>query len=1159
MFKKIISAVKLFLVFTGIILFFSSFVFPQDASLTPLESPVPLQSSFVTGPAIYGGGEGYKGLVPYRKGGVKAPSFLTGLISRLENQNQNINLAPQLATTRADSRDRFLEGEALLSHRAYNAYIKSTIVNKLIPEKGRQWVEARAAEGLIPIPGLMRETGAFAHAGLGRAYGGPVVYIDADLYNIEQDRNVVRQHESDEIAKWEDLRRALGKNWNQMRDWILKYIDTPDPGLRDPYFAGLTSRRIAKKIHDNAAPLKALYEKYADRVKIREDYIASLMTRYGDGPEDSVFYDSASSKDVAILAFGPEGKITAAESWIEENVPELAGKSMVTLSMEGNITEFENFPDAQNANTKGGLGIYFGDKFDGLDKIGGMDVTGIQPGYLRSPRGAPVDYQKLADAGILEEVIFSEDIKVWNWRTDPVLNKLAAAGDTAWLGRIANGNVEFKVKTYRIKRPGAKRYILVSPVWDDLYTQDRIHRFTQETSFGLAVYEFLMKMKMVPDILHLNEGHCVVAAAEIRQDKSFSKTAIVVTDHTPEEAGHEMFYPSPGADINRMKYIIGHGGEKFSSQFLRKRDGVWIVDFSAAAMELADFRNCVSDEHRNVIKDMFERISREQARDSGRDEGSVEGMDVVGVLNGSSDTWVNQELLDMRRAGRIPAEDEIWRIHEKAKREAYEEVFERTGVRLDPAKPTAWVVRRVTEYKSQYPILRFLVHIMCADTDRVFTKEDVKRIWDNEVLLYLGDSEQRKRIYNRHLDNKMEAMLRKLFRYRKTINGLGMQIVLGGPNFEDYWIGEFNRWAAHPDLKGRFVFVPDSDIKLLKMKAIGSDINIVMPSPLREACSTSDSRGGLNAVVNITIKGAGPKEWITDYNVMERDGSGFFIGSYTKRVKGGRAAKVDSFYTNAPVDIFTKCEIASGMFRREDKGDWKRLMRNSYAAATYGEFTGRNGDVVRKKAVTAEEMEKRYATTVYLAAIEKRYGIAQGIGEAARLFSSESVDRVLEEGGRYEIRYNSVTITGCPCAKEILEDLVRLLKMRAEDPDAIKLIGSDESPLISVTRYIKGEVAGRGDVDVREPDFLKDARLIDMFNMAFAAANITLGRPYSEMDDYEKTLIGFIRNKYRSLTGDDKDEYSVLEAIKHLPMMVPLPLNNVEYNKLTLEKLNQSA
>jgi len=58
------------------------------------------------------------------------------------------------------------------------------------------------------------------------------------------------------------------------------------------------------------------------------------------------------------------------------------------------------------------------------------------------------------------------------------------------------------------------------------------------------------------------------------------------------------------------------------------------------------------------------------------------------------------------------------------------------------------------------------------------------------------------------------------------------------------------RWSNEvPDLKGRFVYVPRSDVRLLKMQAIGADICINMPRPLEEACGTSDQRSGLNAVL----------------------------------------------------------------------------------------------------------------------------------------------------------------------------------------------------------------------------------------------------------------------------------------------------------------------
>jgi hypothetical protein len=54
--------------------------------------------------------------------------------------------------------------------------------------------------------------------------------------------------------------------------------------------------------------------------------------------------------------------------WIDEHAPELKGKILATLSIEGFIPELKG--DAREANTRGGLGIYFGDKLEGLSAIG---------------------------------------------------------------------------------------------------------------------------------------------------------------------------------------------------------------------------------------------------------------------------------------------------------------------------------------------------------------------------------------------------------------------------------------------------------------------------------------------------------------------------------------------------------------------------------------------------------------------------------------------------------------------------------------------------------------------------------------------------------------------------------------------------------------------
>ncbi len=51
-------------------------------------------------------------------------------------------------------------------------------------------------------------------------------------------------------------------------------------------------------------------------------------------------------------------------TWIDQNVPSLRHKLIATVSMEGYIPELTG--DAREANTKGGLGVYFGDKLEGL-------------------------------------------------------------------------------------------------------------------------------------------------------------------------------------------------------------------------------------------------------------------------------------------------------------------------------------------------------------------------------------------------------------------------------------------------------------------------------------------------------------------------------------------------------------------------------------------------------------------------------------------------------------------------------------------------------------------------------------------------------------------------------------------------------------------------
>ncbi|MBU1999023.1 MAG: 6-phosphofructokinase, partial [Candidatus Omnitrophica bacterium] len=332
----------------------------------------------------------------------------------------------------------------------------------------------------------------------------------------------------------------------------------------------------------------------------------------------------------------PAGKVSssAVESdWLRNNANELIDKTIVTLSMEGNIPEFEDY-DAQNANTKGGLGAYFGDKLEGLFEIG-MTAYGIMPAYSKIRKDGQainIDYQELIDKGILQRV-YTDD------------GKPLVLGVHAWDEEDhsnAYKNPLRKVQVFMVNRGGTPLYLLYSPkVLDFLYVGDRARRFAQEVVFGKAAYELMKELKLIPDILHLNEAHTVVAAAQARADSLFNKTAIIYTNHTIVPGGLEVFQATGlHTDDNRMMYSIGipeHKHLQFRSTFLRPGG---IVDFCYAAIRLADVINAVSDEHaiatRKLFKDMY---------------GKDFDIQVIGVLNGSGKTWKNDLLIKLEKEG----------------------------------------------------------------------------------------------------------------------------------------------------------------------------------------------------------------------------------------------------------------------------------------------------------------------------------------------------------------------------------------------------------------------------------------------------------------------------------------------------------------------------
>lgn len=1122
------------------------------------------------------------------------------------------NLASWSRIHQQEFKERFLARQLVLSHEAVNFFIKQYITKRATAGRSLEEEVIPVDDQrlhIIVIPDLLKQTGQFAHLGLGRVYKAPVIYIDKNVHDDKEALQCILAHESAEIAKWEKLRNILGLRSDEMRTWIISYIDSADKRLIGSGYAGWTARRIAKHFHDNSPSLDYVYNKYAD-VQFNFSYLDYILAFYSQDAVDKVFYNGENTNNPNLAAGGDtpqpseetgqdeeasSQRQATAQSWIAQNTPDLVGKTMVSLSMEGHIPELVN-PETENTlvrdiNTKGGLGAYQGDKLEGLADIG-MNGIGIQPGYCYG-QAQWDEYKELIRQGVLEPVFIGADhineltedgilqsgqfqpdaINVEAWGTDPLLQP--------WREQNGHGKAPFEVGVYRVNRGGTPVYLLLSKVFDELYTDNRLNRYAQEIVFGKAAYQLLKnKLKLAPDILHLNEAHTVVAAVQVRADVDgfFKKTAIAYTNHTLVPAGLERFSPDeilhqlltdqglPPDQIaqqvrersyqetilHRMIHEIGIPEDRrnqYETIFLRTLDGRTIVDYCHAAFQLADVINAVSTEHASATERLFRALYPDDFNKK-----------VVPILNGSGKTWINSELLALQERNERPDEDTLFGIHERGKKRALDYVRQKTSIQLDPKKPTAWAVRRITGYKSQYPLLRFIVYPMCASRDTEITKEGLEKWWDDNIVeskyAEYGIPEMKANILNMLFPDGKE----------KT-HGLGMQLVLGGPGYEMSWVQNFIKWTYDiKELSGNVVFVPGSTATLLEMQAIGADICINMPQPLKEACGTSDQRTGLNGGVNIAIEGAGPVEWMTEYDEDAETGSGFFIGPYTRQTAQGLESDFDAFYKEGPRDLYGKLAICSRLFYKEEQ-KWKHLMLNAYIASTYGDED--------KKSVTAESMEQRYACDVYTQALIERSGAQADIQFTKRLFDKlkeiefkESPTEDLDNGRVYVIRYNKDRLTqellGLGegyTAEDLLEEYVRFLRFRVSNPENIILKPSAQGNiLLSVSCYKDRSQSSSALIGTAllNMQIQKDSanneyyylRLPALLNIALAASSIREGIQYSEMYDYERHLLDLVKNQYLEVTGLPilAFEDHILTFIKNLvlPETAPVSLEQID-------------
>lgn len=249
------------------------------------------------------------------------------------------------------------------------------------------------------------------------------------------------------------------------------------------------------------------------------------------------------------------------------------------------------------------------------------------------------------------------------------------------------------------------------------------------------------------------------------------------------------------------------------------------IDMTWASMVLSDKVNAVSQEHGEITKKMFPEF---------RDK-------ITSVTNGSSRSlWLSENTKEIgEKAGKY----NLWNAFCKNKLELVDFLESYSKVRFKMDKPILAWVRRLAWYKNQCPMLSPIISVICAERGQ-------------EVETEVG-----------------------------CLQGLGFQIFAAGVAHESDsvclgWMGHFHHWMKN-SLKGKFIFLPEYNLELLKQGAHGSDVWLSCPMPGNEACGTSEQRATINGIPNLTTRGGGAKEYVQEFDFVERKGNGFFIEPYS--------------------------------------------------------------------------------------------------------------------------------------------------------------------------------------------------------------------------------------------------------------------------------------
>jgi glycogen phosphorylase len=413
-------------------------------------------------------------------------------------------------------------------------------------------------------------------------------------------------------------------------------------------------------------------------------------------------------------------------------------------------------------------------------------------------------------------------------------------------------------------------------VTDRLYGGGTDHRLQQELLLGIGGVRAVRAYCAIaghpePEAFHTNEGHAGFLGIErIREyarlgldfDAALEmcRAGTVFTTHTPVPAGIDRFPrdlvarqftncdPADNEPVRLpLDRILALGAETFEG------GDPDVFNMAVMGMRLAQRVNGVSKLHGSVSRRMF----------SGLWPGfDVAEVPITSVTNGvHAPTWVAPEVVTLAQELAVVTDAST-----------------RTDAIADPADdPTFWD-RAASDPARLWELRRVLRARLVAEARRRLRASwrqrgasEAELIWIDSVLdddvLTIGFA-RRVPSYKRltmmlHDPARLTALLLDPERpVQIVVAGKAHPADDGGKQL----IQQLVRFADHPQVRHRIVFLPDYDMAMARTLVQGCDVWLNNPLRPLEACGTSGMKAALNGGLNLSILDGWWDEWFNGHN-----------------------------------------------------------------------------------------------------------------------------------------------------------------------------------------------------------------------------------------------------------------------------------------------------